>query len=196
MPMRKTPRNDDDDYDYDEEEIDSVSSDEEEEEEDNEEPHDTKPRMFTLRPPTPLLRRKQEETLWPKVNTVGVIPSINPMLENQSFSPPMQRPPINRNTYTTKTPTNSPVNRIKVRRKLPDLGPPQIVSIPSYQSPVYTSTDSLYKPPVQPPIISPIQPPSQVFPLQRISSNTLTNNESSPQTVYYPINRHSIENVT
>lgn len=194
MPMRKTPRNDDDDYDYDEEEIDSVSSDEEQ---DNDEQSDIQSRMFTLKSPTLSIKRNP---LWSQTNTVSLMPPANPMLEDQS----MQRPSFNTNTYATETPINSPANRIKVRRKQPDLGPPQIVSIPSYQSPIPTSKDSLYQLPAKASIVSPYQSPvklpSQVFPLQRTLSNpnpvTLTNGELSPQTLYYPINRPPIENIT
>jgi hypothetical protein len=194
MPMRKTPRNDDDDYDYDEEEIDSVSSDEEQ---DNDEQPDIQSRMLTLKSPTLSIKRNP---LWSQTNTVGLMPPANPMLEDQS----MQRPSFNTNTYATETPTNSSANRIKVRRKQPDLGPPQIVSIPSYQSPIPTSKDSLYQLPAQASIVSPYQSPvklpSQVFPLQRTLSNpnpvTLTNGESSLKTPYYPINRPPIENIT
>ncbi len=194
MPMRKTPRNDDDDYDYDEEEIDSVSSDEEQ---DNDEQSDIQSRMFTLKSPTLSIKRNP---LWSQTTTVGLMPPANPMLEDQS----MQRPSFNTNTYATETPTNSSANRIKVRRKQPDLGPPQIVSIPSYQSPIPTSKDSLYQLPAKASIVSPYQSPvklpSQVFPLQRTLSNpnpvTLTNGESSLKPPYYPINRPPIENIT
>ncbi|CAF1116925.1 unnamed protein product [Adineta ricciae] len=40
---------------------------------------------------------------------------------------------FNINTYTNNHSKNSPLNRIKVRRKLPDLGPPQIIYTPTYQ---------------------------------------------------------------
>jgi hypothetical protein len=241
MPMRKTPRNDDDDYDYDQEEINSPSSDEEVDEDNNnndddDEPNDFKQKMFTLRPPTPLAKRNQGDALWSRNNTVGVMPQINPLLENQSFSPSIRRSSLNTNTSALEPATISAATRIKVRRKLPDEGLPPIVPVSPYQSPVrppiappyqspvrlpiaspyqspvqppiappYQSPVRLpiapsYQSPVQPPIVSPypsvVKPPSQVFPLQPVPSNPLTNGEPSPQTPYYPVARHPIENVT
>ena len=249
MPMRKTPRNDDDDYDYDQVDNESSSSDEPiQEDDEDDEPIDFKHKMSTLRPPTPLAKRNQGDAPWSKNNTVGVLAQMNPLLENQSFSPSTRRHSFSANTNAWEPATISPATRIKVRRKLPDEGPPQIVPVspyqshvrlpvatpyqypvrpsivspyqspiqrpiappyqspvqppivPPYQSPVQPPIAPPYQSPVQPPIISPypstVKPLSQASPLQQTSSNPLPNGESSPQTPYYPIPRHPIENVT
>ncbi|CAF1118558.1 unnamed protein product [Adineta ricciae] len=58
------------------------------------------------------------------------IPSNNTPYRTMSINPEASS---NINTYTTNHSKNSPLNRIKVRRKLPDLGPPQIIYTPTYQ---------------------------------------------------------------
>jgi len=222
MPKRKHPGNDDDDYDYDDEEIESISSDEEEE---NNEQINTESQIPTLRSPTLLLQPNQANSLWHNPNTIGFMPTTNTMLENESFSSTMQQSPFNMNTYATETSIPLPINRIKVRRRLPNFGPPQIAPAPSYQSslqsltvPPYQSltrpsTVPAYQIPTQASFVSPYQSSVQSPPLlsyqpprQRASSNpnpaliehqpTLTSSESLPRTAHYAVNRHPIENAT
>jgi hypothetical protein len=170
MPMRRYPRNDDDDHDYDE--APPMSSDEEEEQIESE------PRIPTLGYPISLLPQNQANTFWYKNNSVGVVPSKNSMLDNEDPSLTNQQPSFDMNTYATENSFLPSANRIKVRRKLPDLGPPQTLIAPSYQSsiippnltPVRTSSavpvyKSLAQPLTVPSYQLPIQPPS-VFPYQ------------------------------
>ena len=206
MPMRKHRRNDDNDYDYDDEEIPSVSSDEEQE---NNEHSDTESQKFTVRPPTPL-RRNQTNAFR---HTTVPIPSTNPMEQDEYFSPMMQQPSIHPNTYAVETPTSSSVNRIKVRRRLPDLALPQIAPIPLHRSPLHTTAVPAYQNPAQMLVVSPYRStvqPSAFSPYQSpvhgTLSNTntvlhehrptLTNGESSVQTAPYTLNRHPLGNVT
>ena len=185
MPMRKSPRDDDDDdNDYDYDEVRSVSSDDEEE--------NNESLMSTVRPPTPLSRRNQ-------VDPFGLRPTSNFSYKDDPFSSATQQSSLNTNIYATESLTSSPANRIKVRRKLPQLGPPQIVPVSPYQSPIH----STYRIPAPTSIISPYQTPVQLstfssypssqtyYPVQRI----LQNGQSLPQTSHCPINRHPLENV-
>jgi hypothetical protein len=146
MPMRIHPRNDDDDDDYDDdEEIESVLSNEEQQ---NNQLIDTESQIPTLGPPTLLLQRNQPNNFWHKSNT---------MIENQSFSSTVQQPSYHINTYATDEPIALPANRIKVRRKLPDLGPPLIAPTPSYRPRLRSSIVSPYQSPTQFSIVSPYQ---------------------------------------
>jgi hypothetical protein len=158
MPKRKHPGNDDDDYDYDDEEIESISSDEEEE---NDEQINTESQIPTLRSPTLLSQRNQANTLWHNTNTIGSMPTTNTMLENESFSSTMQQSPFNMNIYPTEIPISLPINRIKVRRRLPNFGPPQIAPAPSYQSSPQSLTVPPYQSPTRPSTVPPYQIPTQ-----------------------------------
>ncbi|UJR24913.1 hypothetical protein I4U23_006277 [Adineta vaga] len=72
--------------------------------------------------------------------------------ENGSHSPDEEQIDNEQNnlTYPTKSmkrngnSKSSTLNRIKVRRKLPDLGPPQLIHAPSYQLPIQSSTTPTY----------------------------------------------------
>jgi len=184
MPMRKHRRHHhDDDDDDDEDEIDEISSDEEEE---NDEEIDTESQIPKLKPANLLVQRNQANPpFWHKPYTTEFVPPTNTRLENRSFSPTTQQSYINMNTYATNNSILSPVNRIKVRRKLPNLGPPQIAPallyqpplqssiVPPYQSPTQPSTLPGYQIPTQTPIVSPYQSstqpstlPSYQFPMQ------------------------------
>lgn len=184
MPMRKHRRHHhDDDDDDDEDEIDEISSDEEEE---NDEEIDTESQIPKLKPANLLVQRNQANPpFWHKPYTTEFVPPTNTRLENRSFSPTTQQSYINMNTYATNNSILSPVNRIKVRRKLPNLGPPQIAPallyqpplqssiVPPYQSPTQPSTFPGYQIPTQTPIVSPYQSstqpstlPSYQFPMQ------------------------------
>ena len=198
MPMRKRPRNDDDDYDYDDEE-EEVSSDEQVEDENNASP------MVTVRPPTPLRRRSQPDSLWHQNDPTGSTPSANISNEDDPFSTAPQ----------SSSNISTPANRIKVRRRLPELTPPLIAPVPSYQpNPLQSSTSlpylssaprptlSPYPVTTQPTIASPYQSPLRLSPpafhVQRIvpPTNTalpavrlpLVNTQSLPQTAYYAVN--------
>jgi hypothetical protein len=228
MPVKKH-RRDDEKEDYDDDDIPSISSDEEEEE--NNEQIDTESRIPILRSPA-LLQQNEPNTFWQEPNTIGFMPTTNMILENESFSPTMQRSSYKMNTYPTETRAPTPINRIKVRRKLPDFGPPEIVptslyraplqslTIPPYQSLTQTSRVPAYQSPPQTSFFSPYQSSVQLSTLPSYQSSlqssaqlvqqtlpnpnailieqqpTLTNDESSPQTASYAINRHPIENVT
>lgn len=198
MPMRKHRRNDDDDYDYDNEEIPSISSDEEQEINDE---NNSESRLPTFEHRNSLL---QPNTFWDNPYTSPFMSTTNSELENDPYSTSS----LNMNGYGTETTFPSSANRIKVRRKLPDLGPPQILPISVYQSPTQpsqlpsyqlspqTSLVPTYQSSVQPSTIS-VQPNTisnlnnTVLELR----STLTNNELSTPTIYQPYNRHPSENI-
>ena len=193
MPMRKRPRNDDDDYDYEDEDEEELSSDDQEEGAEN-----NQSAMTTPRPPTPLRRRNH-----PSVDTIGSMPLANTNYGEDPFSTAQQ-------PYAADTSAIPSPNVIKVRRRLSQLGPPQIVPAPSYQPPLQSSTNLPYPSSVLRPTLSsyqsPLQPTSPVFHVQRIVPRTnaflpeirppLTNSQSVLPTAYYATNHPSVENIT
>jgi hypothetical protein len=196
MPMRRHPRNDDDDHDYDYEEAPSVSSDEDEE---NDQQIDTETQMPKPRPPTPLRQSNQADSFYDQTEALWPVSTANRMLENDYLPVTAQQ------TYAAENQFASPINRIKVRRKLPTLGPPELLpvspyqsavqssTIPSYRSPAQSSVVSTYRIPGQTAIVSPyqtsIRPPTSYRP-------PLTNSVLPSQTAYYPYTRPPLENVT
>lgn len=194
MPMRKRPRNDDDDYDYDYEDEEELSSDDQQEEE----AENSLSTMTTARPPTPLRRRNH-----PSADTTGSIPLANTNYEEDPFSTAPQ-------LYAADISAIPSANVIKVRRRLPQLGPPQIVPAPSYQSPLQSSTSLPYPSSVLRPTLSPypspLQPTSSAFYVQRMTPRTnatlpdirppLTNSQSVLQTPYYAAYRPPVGNIT
>lgn len=193
MPMRKRPRNDNDDYDYDDAEEPSSDDQEEEEEMDN-----NPSTITTPRPPTPLRRRNH-----PNADTIGSIPQPNTTYDEDPFSTPPQ-------PYSTDRSAISPGNVIKVRRRLPQLGPPQIVPASSYQPPLQSSTSLPYASSVLRPRLSSYQPPLRptypAFHVQRMTPRSnatlpdirppLTNSQSILQTAYYAANPPPVGNIT
>lgn len=209
MPMRRHGRNDDDDYDYDNEEPQSNSSDEEQ---GDQEQNDTESQLTARRPPTPLRHPNQVNPIGYQTDNLGFIPATNTMLENKSF-PSTTQPYLNMPTYAAESQSTLPINRIKVRRTLANLGPPQILPASPYQPPVQYSTIPLYQSSTQPSIVPTYQIPAQTSiispyqtPIQQTLPNTnaihveqrrlRTSSESLPQTAYYPYTRPPLSNIT
>ncbi|CAF2211840.1 unnamed protein product [Rotaria magnacalcarata] len=155
MPMRHNPRNDDDDDDYDNDEEeeeegndDEVYSDEEQESNEHMDKKSYIPRLGT---PTTLIKGNQPNAFWSKTNAIGFTPSTASLLRNESFPlNTQQQHNFHRNTSAAENPIASSGNRIKVRRRLPQFGPPQILPDSPYESLRQSSGISLYQSIAQP----------------------------------------------
>ncbi|CAF0866961.1 unnamed protein product [Rotaria sordida] len=184
MPMRSNRSNDDDDDDDDNDNYDDdeVLSDEGQE---SNEQMDTESYIPRLGTPTPLIRRNQKNSFWNKTNTVGLMPPTDTTLNNESYPLNTQQYSSQMNINTTENRIASSGNRIKVRRRLPHFGPPQI------------SPDSSYEHPRQPSAI-PLQQSSQQFlavPLRQTSRrpSVVLLRQTPRQPVPIPLHQSSVQ---
>lgn len=177
MPMRLNPRDDDDDDD-DDNDGDDGDYDEEydddgtllNEDQENREYRNTESLMPRLGTPTPLMRRNQLNPFGRKANTIGVMSSTDSTLNDESFLSSTQQ---NFHTNTNDSSIPSTGGRIKVRRRQPNFGPPQVLTgspseplrqpsaMPLYQSSTQPSGFLIRKSAVKPLIVPLHKSPGQ-----------------------------------